>query len=205
MEQYGLEINRFLEEVFRDILKTEELHATHSFDNLSLRELHLIEAVCGAVDHQRDNRSSAIAAAQRVTAGTLTTVVNQLEKKGYLIRRRDSQDKRSVRLYPTELGRAATREHRAFHQEMVCSRRRRPASLPAGWPQSRRFSAPNIWAEGSPVRITASPTPDRRAKEAASRSLLFHGPSAPYMPPSRAHSASSAARNAAFSPVKYSR
>ena len=119
MEQYGLEINRFLEEVFRDILKTEELHATHSFDNLSLRELHLIEAVCGAVDHQRDNRSSAIAAAQRVTAGTLTTVVNQLEKKGYLIRRRDSQDKRSVRLYPTELGRAATREHRAFHQEMV--------------------------------------------------------------------------------------
>jgi len=63
------------------LLKTEELHATESFADLSLREVHLIEEVCLAVDHQRDNRATAIAAAQRVTAGTLTTVVNQLEEK----------------------------------------------------------------------------------------------------------------------------
>ena len=119
MSSYGEELNRFLVEVFNDILKTEELHATESFADLSLREVHLIEEVCLAVDHQRDNRATAIAAAQRVTAGTLTTVVNQLEKKGYLIRRRDDTDKRAVRLYPTEKGREANAQHGEFHREMV--------------------------------------------------------------------------------------
>lgn len=119
MDRWGEELNRFLVEVFNDILKTEELHATESFSDLSLRELHLIEEVCLAVDQQRDNRATAIAAAQRVTAGTLTTVVNQLEKKGYLLRRRDDQDKRAVRLCPTEKGREANQRHMEFHREMV--------------------------------------------------------------------------------------
>ena len=59
-----------------------------------MRELHLIEEVCRAVDEGRDTRASAIAAAQRVTAGTLTAAVNQLEAKGYLERGRDSGGKR---------------------------------------------------------------------------------------------------------------
>ncbi|MCI8537968.1 MAG: MarR family transcriptional regulator [Oscillospiraceae bacterium] len=119
MDRWGEELNRFLVEVFNDILKTEERHAAERFSDLSLRELHLIEEVCQAVDQQRDNRSTAIAAAQRVTAGTLTTVVNQLERKGYLLRRRDELDKRAVRLYPTEKGREANQEHLKFHREMV--------------------------------------------------------------------------------------
>ena len=118
-EKYEREINTFLVEVFNDILKTEESYATADYPDLSLRELHLIEAVCLAVDGGCDNRASAIAAAQRVTAGTLTTVVNQLEKKGYLERMRDGSDKRSVRLFPTEKGREANRRHEAFHREMV--------------------------------------------------------------------------------------
>lgn len=119
VDRWGEELNRFLVEVFNDILKTEELHATQTFSDLSLRELHLIEEVCLAVDCQRDNRATAIASAQRVTAGTLTTVVNQLEKKGYLLRRRDDLDKRAVRLYPTEKGREANQRHIEFHREMV--------------------------------------------------------------------------------------
>ena len=118
-ERYEREINTFLVEVFHDILKTEELCTTADCPDLSLRELHLIEAVCQAVDAGQDNRPSAIAAAQRVTAGTLTTVVNQLEKKGYLRRARDDSDKRSIRLLPTERGREAVRRHAAFHREMV--------------------------------------------------------------------------------------
>jgi DNA-binding MarR family transcriptional regulator len=115
----GEELNHFLVDVFQDILKTEEMHTTKSFEDLSLRELHLIEEVCLAVDNQRDNRATAIAAAQRVTAGTLTTVVNQLVKKGYLLRQRDDSDKRAVRLYPTEKGRKANELHGSFHREMV--------------------------------------------------------------------------------------
>lgn len=113
------ELNAFLVEVFNDILKTEELYATRGYPDLSLREVHVIESVCRAVDQGEDNRASAIAASLRVTAGTLTASVNQLESKGYLERVRDSSDKRSVRLRPTEKGREAENRHRAFHREMV--------------------------------------------------------------------------------------
>ncbi len=75
------ELNRFLVEVFDEILKTEEESLAGSFSDLSLRELHLIEEVCRAEDEARDNRATAIAAAQRVTAGTLTTAVSLLERK----------------------------------------------------------------------------------------------------------------------------
>lgn len=111
--------NRFLVEVFDEILKTEEDCLTDAFTDLSLRELHLIEEVCRAVDADRDNRATAIAAAQRVTAGTLTTAVSLLEKKGYLERRRDEQDRRAVRIYPTDKARQADRVHAQFHREMV--------------------------------------------------------------------------------------
>ena len=119
MEQQRAALNRFLVEVFNEILKTEELCLAGEFRDLSLRELHLIEEVCLAVDLGRDNRSTAIAAAQRITAGTLTIAVTQLEKKGYLERRRDDRDKRVVRIFPTEKGRAAEARHASFHDEMV--------------------------------------------------------------------------------------
>lgn len=117
--RYARELNTFLVEVFNDILKTEELYVTGSCADLSVREMHIIEEVCRAVDQGRDNRASAIAAAQHVAAGTLTAAVNQLEDKGYLERVRDREDKRSVRLYPTERGREADRLHAGFHRELV--------------------------------------------------------------------------------------
>lgn len=119
MSIHGETLNRFLVEVFNEILRTEEQALAASEPELSLREFHLIEEVCCAVDQGRDNRATAIAAAQKVTAGTLTTAVNLLEKKGYLERRRDEQDRRAVRIYPTEKGRRADELHTNFHKEMV--------------------------------------------------------------------------------------
>lgn len=118
-QDYTRELNRFLVEVFNDILKTEEAYVSESCSDLSLREVHLIEEVCRAVDQGRDNRASAIAVAQHVTAGTLTAAVNQLEAKGYLERARDGSDKRSVRLLPTRKGREADLRHAGFHRELV--------------------------------------------------------------------------------------
>lgn len=119
MNAQGETINRFLVEVFHEILKTEERALEAQRPDLSVREFHLIEEVCQAVDQGRDNRATAIAAAQRVTAGTLTTAVNALEKKGYLERRRDCEDRRAVRIYPTEKGWQANELHTEFHKEMV--------------------------------------------------------------------------------------
>ena len=80
MESRGEVLNQFLVEVFGQILKAEA--ACLAGKDLSLRELHLIDAVCRAVDQGGDNRSTAIAAALGITAGTLTSAVNLLEKKG---------------------------------------------------------------------------------------------------------------------------
>ncbi len=111
--------NRFLVEVFDEILRVEEDCLAPECGDLSLRELHLIDQVCRAVDEGRDNRATAIAAAQGVTAGTLTTALNQLEKKGYLERRRDESDRRAVRIFPTEKARLSTAAHARFHADMV--------------------------------------------------------------------------------------
>ena len=119
METDASVMNRFLVEVFNEILKTEERSLTGDYPDLSIREIHLIEEVCAAAGGARDNRSTAIAAAQRVTAGTLTTAAGALERKGYLERRRDQKDRRVVRLFPTDRGREVDRRHGAFHREMV--------------------------------------------------------------------------------------
>ena len=112
-------INHFLVDVFNEILKTEEVWIVNQgFANLSIREMHVIEAVCKA-EQKQDNRATAIAEKLRITAGTLTTAVTILEKKGYLTRHKDEKDKRIVRILPTEAGRQANACHAVFHVEMV--------------------------------------------------------------------------------------
>ncbi len=89
------------------------------FKNISVREMHVIEAVCNANDEGGNNRSADIAEALRISAGTLTTAVSLLVKKGCLTRRQDDFDRRIVRLYATEKGRRANALHQQFHQDMV--------------------------------------------------------------------------------------
>lgn len=113
------EINRFLVGIFNEILKTEELFVSKTFNNLSVREIHVIEAVCNVEAAGEDNRSTSIAERLKVTAGTLTTAVVQLERKGYLIRERDQKDKRIVHILPTSDGRQAQQYHMEFHKNMV--------------------------------------------------------------------------------------
>ena len=75
-------LEQFLFEVFHKVLRTEERMLSQAQSDLSLREVHLIAEVCQAVDSGRDNRATAIAAAQHITAGTLTSAVSLLERKG---------------------------------------------------------------------------------------------------------------------------
>lgn len=112
-------INHFLVKVFNDILKTEELSISDkTFPNLSLREIHVLEAICEA-EEQGNNNSTSIADALYVTPGTLTTSVTLLEKKGFIKRKKDEKDKRIVRIYTTDIGKEAQAKHVTFHDEMV--------------------------------------------------------------------------------------
>lgn len=116
---YQKELNYFLVKVFNEILRIEEdCLRTGEFANLSVREMHVIEAISIA-DENGSNRSADIAHTLNVSAGTLTTAVKLLEKKGYIIRKKDAQDKRIVRLYLTEKGKRADVIHQNFHKKMV--------------------------------------------------------------------------------------
>lgn len=119
MKKNKQQINMFLVGVFNEILKTEEVFVAKTFADLSVKEVHVIEAVCNVEEKGEDNRSTAIAERIKVTAGTLTTAVAQLERKGYLLRTRDEKDKRIVHIVSTEKGRKAQKCHAEFHEKMV--------------------------------------------------------------------------------------
>jgi len=51
--------------------------------------------------------------------GALTTAVDALVRKGYLVRGPDPDDRRVVRIYPTPAGREANARHEAFHRDML--------------------------------------------------------------------------------------
>lgn len=113
-------LNHMLVELFNEILKTEEKCLANSkFKNLSIKEIHVIEAVCNAESENTENCATSIATALNITPGSLTTAVSLLEKKGYLIRKKDTKDKRIVRIFPTKEGREANKIHGDFHHEMV--------------------------------------------------------------------------------------
>lgn len=119
MKKNKQQINKFLVGVFNEILKIEEDFIVKTFADLSVKEVHVIEAVCNADEKGDDNRSTSIAEKLKVTAGTLTTAVAQLERKGYLLRERDENDKRIVHIVPTEKGFEAQKCHVDFHEKLV--------------------------------------------------------------------------------------
>lgn len=112
-------LNDFLVDIFNEILYVEATSLKKGkFKNLSIREMHVIEAVVKN-EQTNSNTSSNIAKSLKITAGTLTTSVNSLEKKGYLKRKKDDEDKRVIKIYTTKSGKEAAKSHEEFHQNMV--------------------------------------------------------------------------------------
>lgn len=106
-------LNQMLVTLFNHILRIEE--RTLSVPGLSIREVHVIEAVCEA----REPRMTPLAQQLHVTPGSLSVAVTTLERKGYLLRERSVEDRRVIYLRPTERALEIQRKHQAFHREMV--------------------------------------------------------------------------------------
>lgn len=117
MSQRSDMINQVLVHLFNDLLRIEENTLRREGVALSMREVHIIEAVCAA--DGEGNTMSALAARLRVTVGSVTVAVGTLERKGYLIRRRSRQDKRRVHVLPTASALAVEQIHRAYHRRMT--------------------------------------------------------------------------------------
>lgn len=115
------QLNAFLVEVFHSILRSEaqDLKAL-GYKDLSISEMHVIEAVC-QLEPAGANSARGIAQLLSITPGTLTTAINVLEKKGYLLRSPDPHDRRRIRVTSTERGRQAENDHRRIHNRLVDS------------------------------------------------------------------------------------
>lgn len=109
----------FLSTKLSDILKIKELLNLGRPDDISIKEIHVIEATTKAMNGDVPARATDIAAILRVAPGTLTASMDSLEKKGYLKRFRDENDRRGVRVALTEAGKSAQELHNDFHREIA--------------------------------------------------------------------------------------
>lgn len=116
MNEKLTEINRLLVEVYDDVNHIEEYSIKQgTFRDLSITEIHTIEAV----GLYGSKTMSEVAAELEITTGTLTTAVDKLVKKGYLVRSRSNTDRRIVNVSLTKRGKLAYRIHEKFHLDMV--------------------------------------------------------------------------------------
>lgn len=102
--------------LFNNVMDTEaKAIITEEFKDITNNDMHIIEAV--GIEEPR--RMSEIAKRLGVTVGTLTTNMNSLEDKGYIVRERSKTDKRVVLVVLTPKGKKAYYHHKDFHKNMI--------------------------------------------------------------------------------------
>ena len=108
-------LNDLLVNIFNQILSIEAESLRQRGVTLSMSEVHVLESI---LKTSKPNMGS-VAKRLRVTIGTLTTAINTLVKKGYVLRSKDPKDNRKVILNLTEKADPVMKIHDAFHEEMI--------------------------------------------------------------------------------------
>ena len=109
-------INEYLTSIFNNVLVIEEVSLKGSrFKDISIKEMHTVDVI----GNFSDVTPSFVSKELMVTLGTVTTCLNNLERKGYIERIRSDQDRRVVYLHLTKKGRLVHRLHKRFHKAMV--------------------------------------------------------------------------------------
>ena len=110
------QVNDYLTSIFNNVLVIEEVSLRGSrFKDISIKEMHTIDVI----GKFPEATPSKVSKELMVTLGTVTTSLNNLERKGYIERIRSDQDRRVVYLHLTKKGRLVHRLHRRFHKAMV--------------------------------------------------------------------------------------
>ncbi len=82
---------------------------------ISLAQMHVLEIL----GHHECLRMKELSSKLGVTTGTLTVMVQRLESKGYIIKEKDKDDKRSYFVKLTELGKIEYDNHHLMHRELT--------------------------------------------------------------------------------------
>ena len=111
-------LNELLVNLFHNVMDIEaDAVITEEFKDITNNDMHIIEAI----GNDEPRSMSVIAKSLNITVGTLTTNMNSLEDKKYIMRERSKTDKRVVLVKLTEKGRKAFFHHRDFHRRMIHS------------------------------------------------------------------------------------
>lgn len=108
-------LNELLVDVFNHILDIERHQLKESGVELSITEVHVIEAISLV----EECTMSAIAKKLRITLGTLSISMDKIIKKGYAYRFYDENDRRKVLIGLTSEGQTVLLKHKYFHDEML--------------------------------------------------------------------------------------
>ena len=108
---------KLLSDVFSNMHRAEETALFRSNIDASVSEVHLMDSV----GRLKDATVSDIASDLKITLASVTIAVNKLASKGYIFKRRNPCDGRSVNIYLTKSGLRVYRLHRYFHRRMVSS------------------------------------------------------------------------------------
>ena len=115
MDAYNT-INDILVHLFNEIWELEKKAIiTEEFKDITNNDMHIIEAI----GVSGKTTMSVVAKKMKITAGSLTTAVNGLVNKNYVMRARGEEDRRVVYIWLTEKGEKAYYHHEEFHREMT--------------------------------------------------------------------------------------
>lgn len=108
-------LNELLVGLFNYILYIEANNLRSKGVQLSINEVHILESI----RNSSSNTMSHLARRMMVTSGTLTTNIARLEKKGYVERYRDENDRRIVRIRLTDKAEHILKVHDDFHTQLI--------------------------------------------------------------------------------------
>lgn len=108
-------LNDLLVDMFNQILTLEENFLKEREIELSMSEVHTLEAI----DKSVGKTMGEVAKRLRITQGTLTVNINRLTNKGYVYRVQDEKDRRIYRLKLTDKSRSVLNTHEIFHGKMI--------------------------------------------------------------------------------------
>lgn len=115
MEDTMATINELLVEIFNYILFIEEKYMKKKGIAISMTEIHILENI----EKSETKTLTDVSRLQGVTPGTLSVAVNSLTRKGYIVKCKDIQDKRIVRLLLTPRSNEVLKIHKHFHDRMI--------------------------------------------------------------------------------------
>ena len=111
-------VHHIIVDVFNDVLKLQEKFLQSKGINLSISEVHTLEAIGNA---DKDNRMTDIANKLDITLSTLSINIKRLIKKGYVVKEIDPDDRRIVHVLLTDSAYDILSIHHEFHEELVSS------------------------------------------------------------------------------------